>query len=98
MIYYKVKKCVNRKLEIRYDKNDPKRKYSSLIGKIQYYGVRKGRIFGFWCHLVGQENCDYMGNAFLTREYFEYENDCREFIKNFHYWKYGIEIPYKIID
>ena len=95
MIKYKIFKKVNRELNIE---EDNKRKYSSLTGKIQYYAKRKGRIFKFWNHNVGIENCDYNGDTYIPIEYFEYKSDCREFIKNFHYWKYGIETPYKIVN
>lgn len=92
---YRIKKITFKKIECIKCLNEHIQ--PQLIVNTKYYAERKGIIFGFW-HIVGLEKIGSLGQPFIDTEYFTYKEDCKEFIKQFHYLHYGINVNFKIID
>ena len=81
---YRIKHRIIKKIKIV--ENEDGHKYSQLVAKTQYYPQKKVL---WWWKSIGRFN--------LT-EYFQYENDCREFIKQYHYLHYGMGENIEIVD
>lgn len=81
---YRIKHRISNKIKII--PNEYGHKYSQIVARTQYYPQKKVL---WWWKSIGRRN--------LT-EYFQYKNDCKEFIKQYHYLHYGMNIKYEIIE
>lgn len=90
---YRIKHRIVKKIKIV--ENEDGHKYSQLIAKTQYYPQKKA-LLG-WQRSIVIDKFDKFG-IYTPREYFQYKNDCEEFIKQYHYLHYGMGIKYEIVE
>lgn len=89
---YRIKQRIVKKIKI-VEKEDG-HKYSQLVAKMQYYPQKKVL---WWWRTIKVDKFNKFGN-YKWRIYFQYKNDCEEFIKQYHYLHYGMGIKYEIVE
>lgn len=90
---YRIKQRIIKKIKIV--ENEDGHKYSKLEAKTEYYAQKK--VLWWWWRTIKVDKFDKFGN-YKLRIYFQYKNDCGEFIKQYHYLHYGMGVKYEIID
>lgn len=90
---YRIRKRVTKKIVITEAIDG--HKYSKLEAKIEYYAQEK--VMWRWWRIIGIDKFDKLGN-YTPWEYFQYKDDCKEFIKQYHYLHYGMGENIEIID
>ena len=95
---YRIRKRVTKKIVITEAING--HKYSKLEAKTEYYAQEKV-MWGWWRTIgwrtIGTDKFNKFGN-FTPFEYFQYKDDCKEFIKQYHYLHYGMGENIEIIN
>ena len=90
---YRIRKRVNKNIVITEAIDG--HKYSKLEAKIEYYAQEK--VMWGWWRTIGIDKFDKFGN-YTPWEYFQYKDDCKEFIHQYHYLHYGMGENIEIIN
>lgn len=90
---YRIRKRVKEKIVITVVADG--HKHSKLETNIEYYAQEK--VMWRWWRTIKVDKFDKFGN-YRSRIYFQYKDDCKEFIKQYHYLHYGMGKNFEIIN